>query len=258
MAKALEGLKVLDLTQFEAGTSCTELLGWLGADCIKVEALTGDQSRRNRATAPGADGMYFLLFNANKRSITLNLKHPKGRELFLEMVKKADVVAENQGPGALEKLGLGYETLKAVNPAIILARVKGFGLSGHYKDFKSFDMIAQSVGGVMSVTGEADGLPYRSGAAIADTGTGMQAALGILAAYVHRLKTGEGQVVELSMQETIMHFMRGRFEDHFRTGEPAPRRGNGLAGAVPGGIYPCQGGGSNDYAYVYCSPIIPA
>jgi formyl-CoA transferase len=249
--RALTGMRILDLTQFEAGTTCTQFLGWLGADVLKIEPPGGEQSRRNRPEVPGLDAMFFLVFNANKRSVTLDLKHPDSRALFLKMVERADVVVENFAPGLMERLGLDYPRLRAANPRIIMARIKGFGLSGPYHEYKSFDMIAQATGGVMSVTGFPDREPVRCGAAIGDTGTGVHAAAAIMAAHIQRERTGEGQLVEVAMQEVVANFVRGRFVDHYRDGAPSVRRANEITGGVPGGAYPCAPGGLNDYAYIY-------
>src|SRR5204862_93429 len=195
---------------------------------------------RNRPEVPGLDAMFVLVFNANKRSVTIDLKHPEGRALFLRMVERAAIVGETFAPGLMERLGLDYERLRATNPRIIVARIKGFGLSGPYHEYKSFDMIAQATGGVMSVTGFDDREPVRCGAAIGDTGTGVHTAAAILAAYIQRQRTGQGQLVEVSMQEVVANFLRGRYVDHYRDGKPAERRGNGLVGGVPGGAYPAR------------------
>lgn len=254
MSKALANVKVLDLTQFEAGTSCTEMLAWLGADVVKVESLTGgDQGRRAFAEKPGQDSVYFLLLNANKRGITLNLKSAEGQALFKRLVPKFDVVVENYSLGTMESLGLGYDVLRELNPRVIYATIKGFGTYGPYASYKSFDMIAQAAGGAMSVTGLPGSPPVKPGPTIGDTGTGLHCAIGILAAYIQRLETGQGQKVEVSMQDAIVNFTRVAMLGHYLTGKPVERRGNRILGMAPGDIYPCAPEGPNDYIYLTVS-----
>src|SRR4029450_9893801 len=214
--RALSGMRILDLTQFEAGTTCTQFLGWLGADVLKIEPPGGEQSGRNRAEVAGLRAMFFLVFNSNKRSVMIDLKNPDGRALFLTMVERADVVVENFAPGVMEKFGLDYERLHATNPRIIVARIKGFGLSGPYSADKSFDMIAHPPAGIMAVPACEDREPIRCGAAIGDTGPGVHTAAAIMAAYIQRQRTGQGQLVEVAMQETVATLLRGRFVDHYR------------------------------------------
>lgn len=244
---ALDGMKVLDLTQYEAGTTSTQYLAWFGADVVKVERPEVGDPGRNVAGG-GSDSLYFMSFNHNKRSVAIALDTPEGRDLFLKLVPKFDVVVENFTLGTMEKLGLGYETLKAINPAIIYATVKGFGTHGPYSQFKCFDMVAQAAGGAFSVTGEADGPPMRPGATFADTGSGMHCAMGILAAYVQRLRTGQGQMVEIAMQETIANFMREPMSQRQWRSSPIARRGTRTV--VPTDLYPCAPGGPNDYLYI--------
>jgi formyl-CoA transferase len=254
MEKALAGVKILDLTQFEAGTSCTEMLAWLGADVIKVESpKMGEQGRWLLTEQPGVDSHYFMLLNANKRSITLNLKSERGIEMFIELIKQVDILAENYSLGTLEGLGIGYERLREINPKLIYLTIKGFGTFGPYSKYKSFDMIAQAAGGAMSLTGFPGSPPLKPGPTIGDTGTGIHAACGVLAAYIQRQATGKGQKVEVAMQEAIFNFVRVPMMDTYITKEPTPRRGNRLAAGAIGDIFKCAPGGDNDYVYMLCT-----
>ncbi|MAZ63541.1 MAG: formyl-CoA transferase [Dehalococcoidia bacterium] len=255
MGKALDGVRIIDLTQFEAGTSCTQLLAWLGADVIKVEEPThGDPGRISNSNMPGVDSSYFLNLNSNKRSVALDLKQAKGKDIFFELVRQADIVAENLAPGTLERLGLGYDVLSEVNPKIVLARIKGFGTYGPYADYKSFDMIAQAAGGSMAVTGNAGDPPIRPGATIGDTGTGLHAAVGIMAALWQRQTTGKGQVVEVSMQDAVVNLTRVAMSTFNETGKARPRSGNNPQGLPGARTYPCKPGGSDDWVYLGATP----
>jgi crotonobetainyl-CoA:carnitine CoA-transferase CaiB-like acyl-CoA transferase len=255
----LAGLKILDLTQFEAGPSCTEALAWMGADVVKVENPRDGDPGRSVAGKGEKDSFYFLQYNANKRSIAINLKHDRGRELVKDLARTADVMIENFAPGAIERLGLGYDVIKSVNPAIIYCQVKGFGTGSPYERNLAFDMIAQACGGLMSITGEEGGPPCKPGATIGDTGTGMLMAASILGAYVRRLRTGEGDHLQVAMQDAILHYIRNAFTYTERTGKVAPRAGSKTVGGgnPPIGVYPCKGGGPNDFVYIYTSAANP-
>lgn len=255
----LSGVRVLDLTQFEAGPSCTEALAWLGADVAKVEnPKSGDPGRAINPPS-GQDAHYFLQYNANKKSVTVNLKHAQGLELVKELARHADVFVENFAPGAIERLGLGPDVIRAINPRIIYAQVKGFGEGSPFENNLAFDMIAQACGGSMSITGEAGGLPLKPGPTIGDTGTGMLLAVSILGALYRRTQTGAGEHLQVAMQDAMFQFIRGAFATATRTGQAAQRAGAGsvLAKNPPMGIYPCKGGGPNDYVYVYTSRANP-
>jgi formyl-CoA transferase len=251
---ALAGVKVIDLTQFEAGTSCTETLAWLGAEVIKVEEPTkGDQGRRASTDRPGVDSYYFMLLNANKRSVTANLKDERGKQILRDLIQQGDVFVENFGPGVIERLGFGYDEVKQINPKIIYAQIKGFAPEGPFGKFLSFDMIAQSVGGSLATTGEKDSRPLKPGPTIGDTGTGLHTAIGILAALYQRKETGKGQRVQVAMQEAVINFGRIAYGAQALWGKAPARCGNQsvLGTSSPSEVYPCKGGGENDYCYIY-------
>src|SRR4249920_4135665 len=225
--KCLAGIRVVDFTQFEAGTSCTEALAWLGAEVVKIEnPKTGDPGRRLRPGKPDDDPWYFHMFNANKKSLAINLKSPRGLALVKEMLKKADITVENMAPGTIERLGLGYDVVKALNPGIIYAQVKGFGEGSPYEKNLAFDMIAQACGGTFSVTGDPNGPPTRPGISLGDTGTGMLMAITILGALRKRDATGQGSRLQVAMQDAILHYMRINFATQGLTGKPAQRGGD--------------------------------
>jgi formyl-CoA transferase len=252
MSQALSGIRVVDLTNNQAGPSCGQMLAWLGADVVKVEEpAQGDPARHTLKDRADADSLFFLSFNANKRSLTLNLKHPSGKEAFRALLKTADVLLENFGPGVMDRLGFGYPTLREINPRLVFASIKGFGSWGPYRDYKSYEPIAQAMGGAMSVTGVPDGPPTYMWPSIGDSGTGMHCVIGILAALVQRHATGQGQQVEVSMQDAVVNLIRVSLRDHQRLGKSMERTGNQLGAGVPGTTYRCAPGGPNDYVFVF-------
>ena len=252
MNQALSGIRIIDMTHNQAGPACTQILGFLGADVIKLEEPKGgDIARTNLADKPGLDSLFFLILNANKKSLTLNLKTEEGKQLFKQVIAQSDVLVENFGPGALDRLGLGYKALHELNPRLIYATIKGFGTYGPYSGFKSFEPIAQAMGGAMCVTGFPENPPTYVFPAIGDSGTGMHMAIGILAALQQRHASGRGQHVEVSMQDAVVNLVRVSLRDHQRFGQPPARTGNQLGRNVPGTTYACAPGGPNDYVYIY-------
>src|SRR5712692_4621772 len=251
MSQALKGIRIIDMTHNQAGPACAQILAFLGADVIKLEEpKIGEVARRNMRDKPGSDSLFFLLFNANKKSLTLNLKSPRGKELFAKLIAQSDVLLENFGPGALDRLGFGWDKLHQINPRLVYATIKGFGTYGPYRDYKSYEPIAQAMGGAMSITGFPENPPTFVVPAIGDSGTGMHMAIGILAALQQRHATGKGQHVEVSMQDAVVNIIRVSLRDHQRFGHALPRRGNQLGQTVPSRIYRCKGGGPDDYAFI--------
>ena len=252
MNQALTGIRVVDLTNNQAGPSCGQMLAWLGADVIKVEEPEkGDPARHTLKDRPDADSLFYLSFNGNKRSLPINLKHPRGKDVFRGLLKTADVLLENFGPGVMDRLGFGYPALRALNPRLVSASIKGFGSYGPYSDYKSYEPIAQAMGGSMSVTGTPDGPPMYVWPSIGDSGTGMHCVIGILAALMQRHATGEGQQIEVSMQDAVVNLIRVSLRDHQRLGKSMERTGNQLGAGVPGTTYRCRPGGPNDYVFIF-------
>jgi formyl-CoA transferase len=255
MAKALDGIRVLDLTQYEAGPSSTQMLAWLGADVIKIEPPTGEPGRTALSDKRGEDAWFFMLLNSCKKGVTLNLKSPRGKAMFEALVRSSDVVVENMAPGVMERLGLGYEHLKDLNPRLIHASVKGFASGGPYADYKSFEWIAQAMAGAMSMTGAPDGPPTKAIGGLADTGAGLHTAIGILAAIIQRQATGVGQQIEVAQQDAVVNLLRIHLRETYVSGKPAPRQGNRSAAAAPSNIYRCSPGGPNDYVFIHCATV---
>ncbi len=261
MSKALDGIRVIDMTHDQAGPSCTQMLAWLGAEVIKIEIPDGrgDRARWLRRDDPDKDSFFFLLLNNNKKSTTLDLRNPKGKELFKTLVGQADIMVENRGPGAMDRLGLGYDDLSAINPGLIYASVKGFGSYGPYAEYKCFEPVAQATSGAMSITGYADSPPTPSGVNVGDSGTGMHMVIGILAAVVQRQATGKGQKVEVAMQEAVLNLTRVQFTSTLSSGDPVPRAESHLGGAggEVRGLFKCAPAGENEYVFLLVPSDIP-
>lgn len=263
MDKALSGIRILDMTHVQAGPTSSQLMAFLGADVIKLESPAGDATRRQLRDLPDADSLYFTMLNCNKRSITVNLKNARGKEVFTRLVQACDVLLENFGPGVLERLGFGWEKVHELNPRLVMGSIKGFGSEGPYASFKAYENVAQAMGGAMSTTGLFDGPPVATGAQIGDSGTGVHLLAGILAALLQRERTGRGQYVECAMMDCVMNLCRVKWRDHQRLDRGplaeysvqefkdfTPRAGNDSGGGQLGNAVPCKPGGANDYLYV--------
>ncbi|WP_028219434.1 CaiB/BaiF CoA transferase family protein [Paraburkholderia oxyphila] len=252
--RALSGIRVLDLTQWEAGSMCAQSLAFLGADVIKIEKPKGgDPARIASADSPDADSLYFLVLNSNKRAITIDLAREEGKALLRKLVAKCDVLLENFAPGTIKRLGFDYDSVREINPRIVYGSISGFSDESPYRDFRCFDAIAQSVGGAVAFTGEPGGAPMKPGPTFADTGSGLHLAIGIVAALHQRQLTGKGQMVKVAMQEVMVNFGRMSLARTQLTGRAADRVGNGSPSstAAPSGLYACEGGGPNDYCFIY-------
>ncbi|MBX9613319.1 MAG: formyl-CoA transferase [Burkholderiales bacterium] len=268
MTKALEGVRILDFTHVQSGPTCTQLLAWFGADVIKVErAGEGDATRGQLRDIPGVDSLYFTMLNHNKRSITLDTKKAKGKEVLDRLIRECDVLVENFAPGALDRMGITWEHIQTLNPRMIVASVKGFG-PGKYEECKVYENVAQCAGGSASTTGFDDGPPMVTGAQIGDSGTGLHLALGIVAALYQRQTTGRGQKVLAPMQDAVLNLCRVKLRDQQRLertgtmheypqypdgkfGEAVPRAGNASGGGQPGSILRCKGWEHDPNAYIY-------
>ncbi len=257
MSRALDGIRVIDFTHDQAGPSSTQILSWLGADVIKIERPgIGDRARRLWADRDDADSYFFFLLNSGKRSISLNLKSAEGNDIVLRLIRQADIVTENLGPGVMDRLGLSYQALSELNPRLIYASVKGFGSFGPYSGYKCFEMVAQATSGAMSVTGSAEGPPLISGINAGDSGTGMHLALGMVTALFQRERTGRGQLVEVAMQESVLNLTRVKFTPTLSGGKPVARTGN-RGGSGYSDLIRCAGGGPNDCVYMMLGNDMP-
>ncbi|HEY3653913.1 MAG TPA: formyl-CoA transferase [Steroidobacteraceae bacterium] len=269
MTMPLEGVRIIDFTHVQAGPACTQLLGFYGADVIKVERPgSGDVTRAQLRDVPGADALYFTMLNGNKRSLTLDTKTQEGKEVLEKMIKSSDVLVENFGPGALDRMGFSWERIQALNPKMIMASVKGFSEGHSYEDLKVYENVAQCAGGAASTTGFWDGPPTVSAAALGDSNTGMHLAIGILTALMQRQKTGKGQKVSCSMQDAVLNLCRVKLRDqqrldkvgyleeypqypHGTFSDVVPRGGNAGGGGQPGWVLKCKGWETDPNAYIY-------
>ncbi len=269
MTKPLDGIRIIDFTHVQAGPACTQLLAWYGADVIKVERPgSGDVTRSQLRDVPGADALYFTMLNGNKRSLTLDTKTQEGIEVLEKMIKTSDVMVENFGPGALDRMGFFWKRIQELNPKMIMASVKGFSDGHSYEDLKVYENVAQCAGGAVSITGFWDGPPTVSAAALGDSNTGMHLAIGILTALMQREKTGRGQKVSCSMQDAVLNLCRVKLRDQQRLervglmqeypqfpngefGDSVPHAGNASGGGQPGWIVKCKGWETDPNAYMY-------
>jgi formyl-CoA transferase len=263
--QALKDVRILDMTHVQAGPTCSQLLAWMGADVIKFEPPQGDATRGQLRDVPGADSLYFTMLNCNKRSITVNMKSPEGKTVFVDLIKQCDIMMENFGPGVLDRLGFTWEKIREINPKIVMGSIKGFGSTGPYAEFKAYENVAQAMGGAMSTTGVPDGPPFVTGAQIGDSGTGLHLAIGLLAALHQARRTGRGQYVEVAMMDGVMNLCRVKFRDHQRLQRQSlseysvptyqgmgetPRAGNDSGGGQLGNAIHCKPHGANDWIYV--------
>lgn len=234
MAQVLEGIRVLDLTRALAGPYCTMLLADYGAEVIKVELPgTGDDTRGWGPPFVKGESAYFLSINRNKKSLTLDMKHPRSKEILERMIKHSDILVENFRPGTADRLGLGYPQVKEINPAIIYCSISGFGQDGPYRELPGFDQTLQGMGGMMSITGEPEGPPLKVGVAIADISGGMFAAFGIMLALYYRQKTGKGQWVDTSLLDSQVAWLTYRAGEYFASGKLPEKVGSGHPMIVP-------------------------
>src|SRR5262244_2851830 len=266
--KALDGVRILDFSHVQAGPTCTQLLAYMGADVIKVERPgVGGITRGQLRDVKGADSLYFTMLNGNKRSITIDSKHPKGKEILDRLIKHCDVLVENFAPGTLDRMGLTWEHIHKTNPRMIVASVKGFG-PGPYEDCKVYENVAQCAGGAASTTGFREGPPLVTGAQIGDSGTGLHLAFGIVCALHQRMRTGRGQKVLCAMQDGVLNLARVKLRDQQRLahgplteysqhgegiafGKAVPRAGNDSGGGQPGWILKCKGWENDPDSYIY-------